>query len=344
MPDPCPETLSLLARSLACGADSSRLQHWLADPGSAPAELRQRAQQLLDSGEARRWLERLRHGGWQLLWRGHQHWPVLLDALPDAPGLLFVRGHSDCLTRPQLAMVGARHASPEGCGHARRFARELAERGFVITSGLAAGIDAAAHRGALENGHTVAVLAHGPEQLYPARHRSLADELVARGGALVTEFPPGTPPLKHLFPYRNRIIAGMSLATLVIEAKVRSGSLVTARLAGELGREVFAMPGAVHNPFSRGCHKLLREGANWLESLQDLAAALPQLALVAEALPGDPAETGHPLLQHFADGINAMDALQQRSGLEPMTLARELAELELDGQIRREAGGYSRCR
>ena len=333
----------LLAHSLACGADTVLLRRCLAHPASVPDDVRTRVQRHLDSGDVRRWLAQLRRQGWSMLSSAHANWPSLLDTLPDAPGLLFVRGDSDCLSQPQLAMVGARHASPEGCARAEAFARDLASQGFVITSGLAFGIDAAAHKGAMAGGRTVAVLAHGPEQLYPARHRALADALVAAGGALVTEFPPGTAPLKRLFPHRNRIIAGMSLATLVIEAAERSGSLVTARLAGELGREVFAMPGALHNPFSRGCHKLLREGANWLESLADLAEALPQLALMADAVAPSEAPPDHPLLRHFVAGINGMEALQQRSGLDAVSLAQQLAELELAGLVQRHAGGYCRC-
>lgn len=332
----------LLACSLAWGANTPGLARWLASPAdNRPEEPAATSQRLIQQGAVARWADWLAQHDWQLLHPGHRHWPRLLDTLEDPPGVLFVRGDPSLPGDTQLAMVGARQASPEGCRHARAFARSLAATGMVITSGLALGIDGAAHRGALEQGRTLAVLAHGPERLYPARHAGLATDIVRAGGALVTEFPPGTPPLRALFPQRNRLIAGMSLATLVIEARERSGSLVTARLAAELGREVFAMPGAIHNPFSRGCHRLLRDGANWLESLEDVAALVPELAGLADnGTAPAPAATG--LLTHFRDGINRIDALQQRSGLTAQALACELARLELTGQISRAANGYIR--
>lgn len=341
MPSTSAETLTLLSQSLACGADTLALSRWMTGlqwPGREA--LCEHATRLRQDGTANDHLRRLNGAGWQLITRQHDHWPPLLHAVEDAPTLLYVRGNSACLALPQLAMVGARHASPEGCRHAHQFARQLAKQGFVITSGLALGIDGAAHRGAIDGGQTLAVLAHGPDKLYPARHRALADDIVAAGGALITEFPPGIPPLRHLFPHRNRLIAGMSLATLVIEAAIRSGSLVTARLALELGREVFAMPGAIHNPFSRGCHHLLRDGAHWLESLDDLAEAFPELALVAATTPAR--RQDHPLLAHFHDGINTSDMLLERSGMDMVTLAQQLSELELKGLITRASGGYCR--
>src|SRR5690606_12206415 len=169
--------------------------------------------------------------------------------------------------QPQLAMVGARHASVEGIDNARRFARTLARAGFVITSGLALGIDRAAHEGALRGCTTIAVLGHGPGPCYLKRNQALAAETVAGSGALVTEFQPHCEPRREYFPQRNRLISGLSLATIVVEAAEHSGSLITARCAARQGREVFAIPGSIHNPLSKGCHRLLRDGANWLESV-----------------------------------------------------------------------------
>lgn len=306
---------------------------------------RRRLSPVPPAGELDARLRALREQGWSLRALGDPDYPSLLAELADAPGILFVRGDPDCLRAPQLAMVGARGASPEGLGHARRFARALAGAGFVVTSGLARGVDAAAHEGALEAGRSVAVLPAGPDRIYPATHAKLADRLVAAGGALVTEFPPGIRPLRASFPQRNRIISGLSLGTIVVEAALRSGSLITARLAAEQGREVFAVPGSLNNPMSRGCHRLLRDGANWLESLDDIQQVFPALALLAEgAGDGDAAReptARHPLLAHFVAGVNTPDQLAERSGLPAAELAGTLTELELDGSIVRIPGGYS---
>lgn len=288
-------------------------------------------------------LLQLRDAGWRLLALGDPEYPALLASLEDAPGVLFVRGDPACLAAPQLAMVGARGASPEGRGNATRLARDLAAAGFVITSGLARGVDAAAHEGALRGGRTVAVLAGGPGSIYPAGHRELAERIVAGGGALVTEFPPGIEPLRASFPQRNRIISGLSLGTIVVEAAERSGSLVTARLAAEQGREVFAMPGPPRNPLTRGCHRLLRDGANWLETLDDVAEVFPQLRCLASGSETGDANSGDPLLRHFTSGRNTLDQLAARSGLNAAELAGRLTELEMRGEIRRLPGGYSLC-
>ncbi len=311
---------------------------------------RKRLSPVPDAGALHARLNALREQGWSLLALGDPDYPPLLAELPDAPGVLFVRGDSSCLCSPQLALVGARGASPEGLGHARRFARKLAGAGFVITSGLARGVDAAAHEGALETGRSLAVLPGGPDRVYPASHAGLAERLVAAGGALVTEFPPGIRPLRASFPQRNRIISGLSLGTIVVEAALRSGSLITARLAAEQGREVFAVPGSLNNPMSRGCHRLLRDGANWLESLEDIQQVFPALTLMAEGAAdrdtaaedtADAPPDRHPLLAHFVSGVNTPDQLAERSGLPAAELAGTLTELELDGRIVRIPGGYS---
>ena len=196
-------------------------------------------------------------------------YPALLAELPDAPPLLFVAGDPTLLERPQLAVVGSRRASRNGLDNARAFSRSLAGAGFVITSGLALGIDGAAHQGALDaNGKTVAVLGTGIERLYPQRHLSLAKQIVEHGGALVSELPLDCPPQASNFPRRNRIISGLSLGVLVVEASPSSGSLITARLAAEQGREVYAIPGSIHHPGARGCHQLIRQGAALVESVR----------------------------------------------------------------------------
>lgn len=291
----------------------------------------------------------LRAADWRWLALGDEGYPPLLADLPDAPGVIGVRGNRALLDTPQLAMVGARSASPDGLDNAHRFARSLAGAGFTITSGLALGVDGAAHRGALAGeGRTLAVLGSGPDQIYPAHHRRLADTIVNNGGALISEFAPGARPRPENFPLRNRVISGLSLGTLVIEAALRSGSLITARTALEQGREVFAVPGSIHNPLSKGCHQLLREGANWLESTDDVLHAFGEFRRTIEQSPALHAAPEQPavvravpaLLRHFVEGINRPDDLCRRSGLPMADLAGQLADLELDGHVRRVAGGY----
>lgn len=293
------------------------------------------------------WPAFLAREGWRLIAFGDADYPPLLATLPDAPGMLFVQGDASLLQAPQLALVGARGASPDGLRSARQLSSDLAAMGFVVTSGLALGIDAAAHEGALHNGRTLAVMASGPDTIYPARHRALAQRIVAAGGALVTEYPPGVPPARAHFPLRNRIISGLSLGTVVIEAALRSGSLITARLAAEQGRAVFAVPGSVHNPLSQGCHRLLRDGALWLESIDDVLEEFSQFqALAAATATEQPRSTAPPsddgLLVHFGSGVNSLDELQARSGLPVDQLSARLAQLEIEGAVVRLAGGYAR--
>jgi DNA processing protein len=222
-----------------------------------------------------RWLD---HPSHHFLPIGSPSYPALLADLPDAPIGLFVGGNPDVLSLPQLAVVGSRNPTAAGGDNARQFAAHLARSGLAITSGLAIGIDAAAHRGALEaGGATIAVCGTGLDIDYPRANAGLAAE-IASSGALVSEFPLGTPALKSNFPRRNRIISGLSLGTLVVEAAVQSGSLITARLAAEQGREVFAIPGSIHNPLARGCHRLICQGAKLVETADDIFAELRQLA------------------------------------------------------------------
>ncbi len=236
-------------------------------------------------------------------------YPVLLLELPDPPLLLYVHGSVSLLSEPQLAIVGSRNPSSSGEQTAIDFARHLAAAGLVITSGLALGIDAASHRGALDvDAPTIAVMGTGLDRVYPARHRDLARQ-IAEQGSLVSEFPIGTPPKPENFPQRNRIISGLSLGTLVVEAAIRSGSLISARYAMEQGREVFAIPGSIHNPLARGCHHLIRQGAKLVETAEDVIDELGSLAGACTP-PGLPAETAGSPQQLGEEYQQLLDAVQ----------------------------------
>jgi DNA processing protein len=280
---------------------------------------------------------------------GDDDYPELLAQLSDPPAQLFIRGNRDALHLPSLAIVGSRNPTAGGERNAFEFARHLAGCGFCIVSGLAQGIDAAAHRGALAaNAPTVAFLGHGIDSIYPASNRELADEIL-QNGAIVSEYPPGTPPLRAYFPQRNRLISGLSLGTLVIEAARRSGSLITARLASEQGREVFALPGSIHNPLARGCHRLIRDGAKLVESADDIMAELGPLAThvlqtTLESTPGDTVlesdDAEYVKLRNILGHDPAsIDLLAERSGLTIEQLSSMLLILELDGKIEKLSGG-----
>jgi DNA processing protein len=279
-------------------------------------------------------------------------YPPLLRELHDAPPLLFVRGDPQQLHNPQLAVVGSRNPSVIGKETAYAFSRSLAGAGMVITSGLALGIDSSSHQGAVDGGgQTIAVFGTGLDRVYPARNRDLAHAIVETGGALVSEFPPGTLPLPGNFPRRNRIISALSLGTLVVEAALRSGSLITARLATEQGREVFAIPGSIHNPLARGCHRLIRDGAKLVETAQDILEELaPQLwaALAVptkEGLAPEHAELlsmdQQRLLDSLGDAPSSVDQLVERSGLTAEAVSSMLLLLELQGYVISTAGGYT---
>jgi len=294
---------------------------------------------------------------------GSPHYPTLLAASPDAPLLLFVRGDPALLAAPQLAVVGSRNPTSNGARDAAAFAAELCRAGLVITSGLARGIDGEAHRGALAGGgRTIAVCATGLDRVFPASHRALAREIVERGGALVSEFPPGAQALRHHFVERNRIIAGLALGTLVVEAAAQSGSLITARYALEAGREVFAIPGSIHSPLSKGCHRLIRDGAKLVETARDVVeelGALAELVLApatrqrerddaprdaAAAAPDAlPDEEGARVLHEVGWEPTPFDLIVQRSGLPTPVVSSALLMLELQGRVSAAAGGrYSR--
>ncbi len=311
-----------------------------------------------DSGEgwqqAQRWQEQLNRAGISLLCPQDPDYPELLRQLPDRPGAIYARGNPAALALPQIAVVGSRNAGRSGLQLAASFSGELASAGFVITSGLALGIDGEAHRGALSvGGVTVAVLGSGIDRIYPQRHRSLAEQ-VSQQGALLSELPLATAPLPRHFPMRNRILAGMSLGTLVIEAAARSGSLITARLALEYNREVFAVPGSIHNPNSKGCHQLIRDGAKLVETAEHIVEELGAfLQLLKNPATLSPQTTGGevPLEPHLAkllEGVDyhptAFDALIARTGFPSDRLAAYLLELELAGWLESRSGAWQRIR
>jgi DNA processing protein len=280
---------------------------------------------------------------------GDDDYPELLTQLNDPPPLLYVRGNKDALHLPALAIVGSRNPTSGGARNAFEFSRHLAKCGFCIVSGLAQGIDAAAHRGALEAGAaTVAFLGNGIDIVYPPFNRELADAIVVNG-ALVSEYPPGTPPLRAYFPQRNRLISGLSLGTLVVEAARRSGSLITARLASEQGREVFALPGSIHNPLARGCHQLLRDGAKLVESVDDIMTELAPLAghlklITTESTQKEVGvatedEEYVKLRKNLGHDPIGIDELVARSGLTIDQVSSMLLILELDGKIEKLSGG-----
>lgn len=271
------------------------------------------------------------------------HYPQQLLQIPDPPPLIYVKGRLDLLQRPALAIVGSRNATAQGAVNAEAFAKTLSDAGLTIVSGLALGIDAAAHRGGLAgDSSSVAVLGTGPNIVYPARNRTLAHELAARG-TLISEFPLGTRPIAGNFPRRNRLISGLALGCLVVEAAADSGSLITARLATEQGREVFAIPGSIHSPLAKGCHALIKQGAKLVESAHDI---LEELRLPAAPSGSPPALSGpvsdaraRGLLAALGDDPCDLDTLAARSGLTAAEIAALLTQLELDGLIATLPGG-----
>jgi DNA processing protein len=325
--------------------------------------LRRRSSSLSD--EARAWLDApdgtliesdlawLAQPGHRLLCCTDADFPPQLENIPQPPAALFVTGDASLLLYPQIAVVGARSASVSGATHARAFARVLAQAGFVITSGMADGIDGAAHTAALDLGaSTVAVIGTGPDRVYPRKHHALARR-IAEHGAMVSEFPPGTAARADHFPRRNRLIAGLSLGVLVVEAGLQSGSLITARLAGEQGREVFALPGSIHNPLARGCHRLIRDGARLVEDAAEIIetlmpvarmlgdelaarladAASGQASPAADQVAGVPKAGYQGLLAALGHEPTTLDELAERTGRPTSELSSMLLMLELESSI-----------
>jgi DNA processing protein len=365
-----PEREAWLLLSQVPGIGSRYFQRLLERFGRAERALQASQSQLADLGIPRNTIEQLRQMNrenitptlqWlaqpdhQLLTLADTNYPELLRQIEDPPPVLYLIGNSELLHQPQLAMVGSRNPTASGLNNAREFARTLAAAGLCITSGLAIGVDGAAHEGALLSGHTIAVLGTGPDRIYPAVHRDLAHR-IAEQGVLISEFPPGVQARAVNFPRRNRIISGLAMGALVVEAAPKSGSLITARLASEQGREVFAIPGSIHNPQARGCHALIRQGAKLVESAQDimeeLGALLGSLAdTISDPIPPNRANSNRmddPDYKNLLDAMGydpvSIDEIITRSGLTAEMVSSMLLLLELEGHVSSAPGGrYSRA-
>ena len=289
-------------------------------------------------------------------------YPKLLKRISDPPPILYVHGNLECLNDPQLGIIGSRNPTQSGMNSAYEFSKHLGQTGLCITSGLALGIDGMAHQGALDgHGPTIAVIATGIDRVYPAKHRDLAHK-IAEKGAIVSEFPLGTPPNSRNFPRRNRIISGLSYGTLVVEAAQKSGSLITARLAMEQNREVFAIPGSIHNPLARGCHQLIRQGAKLVETAQDILEEMATLIDIS-AINNTQHQTETSVTTSLSDENNTLDEEQQylltqmefdpitvdelvtRTDLDAASIAAMLLILELQNYVSSSgAGTYTRLR
>jgi len=301
---------------------------------------------------ARAWLAQ---PGNSLMTLADDDYPRALLEIADPPAMLYCKGQRSWLNQPALGIVGSRNATPQGVRDAEAFAHALSDAGLTIVSGLALGIDAAAHRGGLAGaGSSIAIVGTGLDRIYPARNKALAHRL-AENGLIVSEFPLGTPPLPGHFPRRNRLISGLSRGVLVVEAAPDSGSLITARVATEQGREVFAIPGSIHSPLARGCHALIKQGAKLVESAADILdeltwlrldrpqgesqAACPSRVQQRLAPPTLPETRSDPVLDALDGSPTTLDTLAQRSGLTLDALSAKLLTLELDGRVASLPGG-----
>ena len=281
------------------------------------------------------WLEHPNHA---MVTLGDPAYPPLLLETESPPPLLYLVGSIDLLRSPAVAVVGSRNATAQGASNAENFSKSLSQSGLCIVSGMALGIDTAAHRGGLAGaGKSIAVVGTGLDRVYPARNKELAHQL-AQHGALVSEFPLGTPALANNFPRRNRIISGLSRGCLVVEAAVSSGSLITARLALEQGRDVFAIPGSIHSALSKGCHQLIKQGAKLVERAEDVLEEINWLPR-ADSSPSAVAATDDPVLIHLGFDPEPLDTLVARTGLSPEHLSGRLLELELRGLVQTLPGG-----
>ena len=362
------ELLAWLTLLRAPGLGSAGLRVLLQRAGSARAICRDARKLRASAGleqAALEWIARpdamrldadlawLAQPGHRLLRCDEADFPPQLETIPQPPAALFVAGDPAALLAPQIAIVGARSATAQGLANARDFARTLSRAGLTVTSGMADGIDGAAHAAAMEaGGRTVAVIGTGPDLVYPRKHRDLAARIAAQG-AIISEFSPGTEARPDHFPRRNRLIAGLSLGTLVVEAGLQSGSLITARLAAEAGLEVFALPGSIHNPLAKGCHRLIRDGARLVETAAEVIEALAPAAQAqgaglrarldaAESAEGPRSPWGDDrgqdpdyasLLAAFGDEPASLDELAERTRLPPAALSSMLLLLELEGVV-----------
>ena len=280
------------------------------------------------------WLEDPQNG---IVTLADPDYPQALLNIPDPPLLLYLKGRRELLNQSALAIVGSRNATPQGLSNAEAFAQAASAAGLCIVSGMAHGIDAAAHRGGLRGqGSSIGVVGTGLDKIYPAANRDLAHQLALQG-ALLSEFPLGTPPLAANFPRRNRIISGLSLGCLVVEASLQSGSLITARMALEQGREVFAIPGSIHSPQAKGCHHLIKQGAKLVECAQDILEELGHFA--ASPAKQSSAQENYSLFEHLGFDPVGLDSLSQRSGLTIEALSAILLQLELEGCVATLPGG-----
>lgn len=299
-----------VARALARGAEPALVEAslaWLSSPGRSLVTL-------ADDDYPRRLLE-----------------------ISDAPCVLYAHGRRELLNASSIAIVGSRNATPQALRDAQAFAHAFSQAGLCVVSGLALGIDSAAHRGGMSGASgTIAVTGTGPDRVYPAANRALAHE-IAQTGCLLTEFPVGTPAITWNFPRRNRLISGLSRGVLVVEAALESGSLITARLAGEQGRDVFAMPGSIHSALSKGCHKLIRDGARLVECAQDV---LNELGMGQAPQAPEKRQASHPLLREMGFAPISMDQMAARTGLAVSDLSAALSRLEVEGRVESLAGGW----
>ncbi len=369
---PIAEVRAWLTLLRAPNFGASAIRQRIAQHRSAPAALTSAKRDVNVHEEARSWMGQpdeetiARDLAWldeqahHLITITDDDYPVLLIKGQNPPAALFVAGDPALLWTPQIAIVGSRMASTGGLANASAFAKAFVQAGNTVTSGLAEGIDGAAHTAALDaGGNTIAVLGTGPDVIYPRHHTALAERIVEHG-ALVSEFSPGTTGRPEYFPRRNRIIAGLTLGTLVVEANLKSGSLITARLANEQGREVFALPGSIHHPMARGCHQLIREGAKLVETADEvleelhavgslLANDLRRRLTDAETQAPSASATNHDDDPEYAKLLSALDAhplaldeLAERTSLAAAALSSMLLVLELDGVVAAENGRYAR--
>jgi len=316
--------------------------------GVAGPELAERIERGANRAALERTLDWLREPGRALIAWGDDAYPQALLSITDPPPVLYFCGRPEFLNRPSLAIVGSRNATPQGLETAEAFATAASAAGLTIVSGLALGIDAAAHRGGLAGtGSSIAVIGTGIDRVYPAANRALAQRLAESGG-LVSEFALGTPPLPANFPRRNRVISGLSRGVLVVEATLASGSLITARFAAEQGRDVLAIPGSIHSPFSKGSHRLIKDGAKLVETVQDVLEELGVSAAATVISRAPKSETdgrAKIVLEALGHDPAGVDALSDRSGLPAEAVCVALVELELEGLVAILPGGmYQRLR